>query len=84
MPPLEHKYSDSPTEDPYGYDKTITTNNLRAVFESMTYGEGYYMKSNTSWHIHDPSNIFDRDGILTLFCTGKENVDGYKCGIESW
>ena len=42
------------------------------------------MASNNTWVIHDPSNIVEIDGILTMFVTGKEQADGYKCAAESW
>lgn len=36
------------------------------------------------WHIHDPSHIVDADGILMIAVTGKEQADGYNCGLETW
>jgi len=35
-------------------------------------------------HIHDPSRLIATDGLLMLANTGKENADGYNCGLETW
>lgn len=37
-----------------------------------------------AWHLHDPSRIVTLDGWQVLVVTGKENADGYHCGLESW
>ena len=58
-------FPDSLTEDPNGFAASITTNPLRDVFENMNYGENYYLRSNETWHLHDPSNLMLKDGILT-------------------
>ena len=50
----------------------------------MQYDGNLYLKNNATWHLHDPSNMMEKDGILTLLGTAKENADGYKCGLESW
>ena len=75
---------DSPKEDPFGYASSITKAPLRNVFEKMQYDNNFYLKNNATWHLHDPSNVMEKDGILTLLGTAKENADGYKCGLESW
>jgi len=36
------------------------------------------------WHIHDPSRLVATDGLLMIADTGKENADGYNCGLETW
>ena len=36
------------------------------------------------WHLHDPSAIVTLGGWQVVVVTGKENVDGYRCGLESW
>ena len=54
----------SPTEDPHGFAAGITMNPLREVFESMNYDENYYLRNNETWHLHDPSNMMLKDGIL--------------------
>ena len=78
-------FPDSPALDYSGYAASITKNPLRLVFEKMfNEDEGFYMRSNETWVIHDPSQIVEIDGILTIFVTGKEQSDGYKCSAESW
>jgi len=37
-----------------------------------------------NWIIHDPSRIVATDGLLMTAVTGKENADGYRCGLETW
>lgn len=83
---LSHAYSpDSPDADPFGYAKSITLNPLRSVFQNVHNNwDGYYMRKNETWVIHDPSSIVEIDGILTIFVTGKETRDGYHCAAESW
>ena len=36
------------------------------------------------WPLHDPSAIVTLDGRQLVVVTGKENADGYRCGLESW
>ena len=71
-------FPNSPTEDTFGYAASITRDPLRNVFETMQYDGNYYLKSNSTWHLHDPSSMRLKDGVLTLFGTGKENADGYQ------
>lgn len=40
--------------------------------------------SEGGWHIHDPSRIVELDGYLMIAVTGKEQTDGYRCGLELW
>ena len=78
-------FPDSPSTDDNGYAASITKNPLRPIFENVyNVDEGAYMLTNDTWRIHDPSSIVEIDGILTLFATGKETMDGYPCAIESW
>lgn len=37
-----------------------------------------------TWHLDDPSAIVTLDGWQVVVVTGKENADGYRCGLESW
>ena len=37
-----------------------------------------------NWHLHDPSAIVSLGGWQVVVVTGKENADGYRCGLESW
>jgi hypothetical protein len=37
-----------------------------------------------TWTLHDPSRIVEHDGTLVIAVTGKEQVDGYDCGLETW
>jgi len=37
-----------------------------------------------AWHLHDPSRIVTLGGWQVVVVTGKENADGYRCGLESW
>lgn len=42
-------------------------------------------KTTTSdWHLHDPSSIVELNGWQVVAVTGKENADGYRCGLETW
>ena len=36
------------------------------------------------WGLHDPSRLVDVDGLLMLAATGREQADGYDCGLETW
>ena len=40
--------------------------------------------SEMGLHVHDPSRIHRIGGRLTIAVTGKENADGYMCGLETW
>lgn len=40
--------------------------------------------TSQAWHLHDPSAIVTLDGWQVVVVTGKENVSGYRCGLESW
>ena len=72
-------------EDPNGFAASITKNPLRPIFENMNNDEeGFFNANNNTWTIHDPSNMVEIDGILTIFVTGKEQADGYRCAAESW
>jgi len=43
-----------------------------------------YDELDLEWHIHDPSRAVS-DGERSLIgVTGKENADGYDCGLEIW
>ena len=37
-----------------------------------------------NWTIHDPTRIVEIDGHLMIGVTGKEQADGYDCGLETW
>lgn len=37
-----------------------------------------------TWTLHDPSRIVEHDGALVIAVTGKEQVNGYDCGLETW
>ncbi len=37
-----------------------------------------------NWSLHDPSRIVELDGWKMMAVTGKENADGYRCGLELW
>ena len=37
-----------------------------------------------TWHLHDPSAIVTLNGWQVVVVTGKENAEGYRCGLESW
>jgi len=40
--------------------------------------------SELGWHIHDPSRVVALDGFRMIAVTGKEQTDGYACGLELW
>lgn len=40
--------------------------------------------ASDDWHLHDPSSIIELQGRQVVAVTGKENVDGYRCGLETW
>ena len=57
-------FPNSPKDDPNGFASSITRNPLREIFESMNYDGNYYLRNNETWHLHDPSNMMLKDGIL--------------------
>jgi len=52
---------------------------LEDVYNNMT-----PPMTRDQWHIHDPSHIVATDGVLMIAVTGKEQADGYNCGLETW
>ncbi|MEM7532525.1 MAG: family 43 glycosylhydrolase [Chloroflexota bacterium] len=58
---------------------------LLTVFNQL--GQGHPV-SEMGWHIHDPSRLAKAtdavDAPLIVGVTGKENADGYQCGLETW
>lgn len=40
--------------------------------------------TTSDWHLHDPSSIVELNGWQVVAVTGKENADGYRCGLETW
>ena len=44
----------------------------------------FHQVSEQGWHWHDPSRIVKIGDLLTVAITGKENSDGYECGLETW
>lgn len=58
---------------------------LREVFEGVfDEEEGFYFRDPRNWIIHDPSPVAEIDGHLLVGVTGKEQADGYDCGLETW
>ena len=64
---------------------TVTVDSLEEVFNKMYQEDdgGYYYTEN-KWVIHDISEIVEIDGMLMFGVTGKEQADGYDCGLETW
>ena len=63
----------------------ITVDSLEAVFNSMYHeDDGGYYYTEDQWVIHDISEIVAIDGMLMFGVTGKEQADGYDCGLETW
>ena len=64
---------------------TVTVDSLEAVFNKMYQeDDGGYYYTEDKWVIHDISEIVEIDGMLMFGVTGKEQADGYDCGLETW
>ncbi|MCP2504003.1 MAG: family 43 glycosylhydrolase [Candidatus Poseidoniaceae archaeon] len=61
----------------------VTLDSLETVFNGMNYDDTYYYVE-AEWVVHDPSEIVEIDGMLMIANTGKEQADGYNCGLETW
>lgn len=67
----------------------VTVDSLADVFfDGVFYpGEGFYLRDSPS--VHDPSRLVrvtaaNGTELLMLAATGKEQADGYGCGLETW
>ena len=66
----------------------VTVDSLADVFDGVFYeGEGFYLRDSPS--VHDPSRLVrvvaaNGAELLMLAATGKEQADGYGCGLETW
>ena len=66
----------------------VTVDSLADVFDGVfDPGEGFYLRDSPS--VHDPSRLVrvvaaNGAELLMLAATGKEQADGYECGLETW